>query len=217
MSKLVVVQKGKVVAEWQLGEKETVIGRGSDCSVTLDDTSVSRHHAKVMRIYTGYFIEDLHSTNGVVLNGRRVRKHMLKGGDIIQIGESEVKFVEEDAGDSATDTDEMAATPPAAPQQFQETVVIPPTEQTQEAHVRYLTGPDQGNSRLVDKPLYTIGQPGGNLAVISRRAHGYFLMHLGGDRITMRNGEEVLGAGVVLASGDQIQVGDIQLEFYTGS
>ena len=75
----------------------------------------------------------------------------------------------------------------------------------------------QGDSRLVDKSLYTIGQPGGNLAVISRRAHGYFLMHLGGDRITRRNGEEVHGAGVVLASGDQIQVGDIQLEFYTES
>jgi pSer/pThr/pTyr-binding forkhead associated (FHA) protein len=248
MPKLIVSVAGEVLSEWPLEEKQTVIGRGPDCEVQLNDPSVSRHHAKVARIYTGFFVEDLQSTNGVTLNGRRVRKHMLQDGDIVQIGTHELRFVAEEAEQGAlADTDKtvvLAVRPrnadlPASsaaslasataaldktlhpvtdaplPKPRRRIAAPPPSEQVAKAYVRVLNGPGQGDSNLVDKALYTIGQPGGNLAVISRRAQGHFLLHLGGDQVTTLNGDEVVGAGVKLKSGDIIQVGDTRLEFYS--
>jgi len=59
------------------------VGRDPDCEIRLDDPSVSRRHVVLSRVYNEYFIEDQNSTNGTVLNGRRVYKHMLKHGDVV--------------------------------------------------------------------------------------------------------------------------------------
>jgi len=209
MPKLVVIEKDKVVCEWLIEEAETIIGRDSDCDVTFDNPSVSRRHARVTGMYDGFLIEDLGSTNGVVLNGHRVSKHMLADGDSVFIGAIELKFVGKDG--NAADIDESVASQRGGTSN----TALP--EQTGQAYLRFLTGPDRGDSRLVDKSLYTIGEPGGNLAVISRRPKGYFLMHLGGNEMTIRNGEEVCRTGEELVSGDKIQVGGISLEFYTES
>jgi hypothetical protein len=197
-----------------LTETETVIGRDVDCGVHLDDPAVSRHHAKVARIYTGYFIEDLQSTNGLTLNGRRVSKHMLKDGDLVQIGTHDIRYVAESPESSLDKT--VVLSPrgvkrPSAP--AAKPSPTPPTRAGR-AYIRMLSGPEQGDSKLVDKALYTLGKAGSNLAVISRRVHGHFLLHLGGDVTTTLNGEAVHGAGVKLKSGDRIKVGDMELEFY---
>ncbi len=92
MPKLILIVKRKHRSEWLLQGREALIGRGSDCGVCLDNPSVSRHHAKVVKILGGYCVEDLHSTNGVILNGRRVRKHMLRNGDSIQIGNQKLRY-----------------------------------------------------------------------------------------------------------------------------
>lgn len=210
MPKLVISKEEQALTEWALGDKETVIGRDADCDVHLDDPAVSRHHAKVARIYTGYFIEDLHSTNGLTLNGRRVRKHMLKDGDLVQIGTHEIRYTAEAV---AADLDKTVVLGPRGVQR-KRIAAPPPSERAGRAYIRFLSGPDRGDSKLVDKSLYTLGEAGGNLAVISRRAHGYFLLHLGGDVDTTLNGAEVHGAGVKLASGDRIEVGEMELEFY---
>jgi pSer/pThr/pTyr-binding forkhead associated (FHA) protein len=211
MPKLVISKEGRALTEWSLSEKETVLGRDADCDVHLDDPAVSRHHAKVARIYTGYFIEDLHSTNGLTLNGRKVRKHMLKDGDLVQIGTHEIRYAAESAG---VDLDKTVVLTPRGVKR-ERIAAPPPSERAGRAYIRFLSGPDQGDSKLVDKSLYTLGKAGGNLAVISRRAHGYFLLHLGGDVITTLNGAEVHGAGVKLNDGDRIQVGELELEFYS--
>jgi pSer/pThr/pTyr-binding forkhead associated (FHA) protein len=219
MPKLVLVAEGKVLAEWSLNAEEAVIGRDGDCEVRIDDPSVSRHHARVARIFAGYVIEDLNSTNGVNLNGRRVRKHMLRNGDVVQVGTHELRFdAEEGAAADAGDLDKtvvLTARAPIRESRRQRIAAPPPSERVGGAYVRYLTGPEHGDSRLIDKSLFTIGEPGGNLAVISRRAQGYFLLHLGGEVVTTLNRREVHGAGVKLSSGDRITVGDTELEFYT--
>ncbi len=212
MPKLVVMNEGIVLMELELAGKETLIGRDADCDIRLDDPAVSRHHAKVARIYAGYFIEDLHSTNGVMLNNRRVRKHMLKNRDIIQVGDHELHY---DAGQEEMVVDDQDQTVVHTPahQPREQIAPPPPSEAVGRAYVRHLSGPDQGDSKLVDKSLYTLGKPGGDLAVISRRAQGYFLLHLGGDSATILNGKQVHGAGIRLSDGDQIQVGEIRMEF----
>lgn len=215
MPKLVVIQEGALLMESELSDKETLIGRGTDCDIHLNDPSVSRHHAKVARIYTGYFVEDLQSTNGVMLNGRRVRKHMLKDGDIVQIGAHELRYsAAQDAAEEEADKTVVISRPAAKPAR-ERIAAPPPSESAGRAYVRHLSGPDQGDSKLVDRALFTLGKPGGNLAVISRRAQGHFLLHLGGDSMTTLNGKEVHGAGVKLTDGDVIEMGDTRLEFYS--
>lgn len=69
-----------------------VIGRLPECDVTLDDTSVSRRHARIMKTAAGWTITDLGSTNGVKVNGSRVTESDLTDGDRLQLGSVELLF-----------------------------------------------------------------------------------------------------------------------------
>jgi hypothetical protein len=70
-----------------------VIGRSRDCEIVLEDTGVSRHHAAVRPSGEGWTIEDLGSTNGVLLNGRELRgEQALQAGDRLQLGSTEIAF-----------------------------------------------------------------------------------------------------------------------------
>lgn len=62
------------------------IGRELGCDLLLDDGSVSRHHAELKRSGAGWTIRDLHSTNGVLVNGQNVEAASLQPGDRIQLG-----------------------------------------------------------------------------------------------------------------------------------
>ncbi|HSK16988.1 MAG TPA: DUF3662 and FHA domain-containing protein [Gaiellaceae bacterium] len=75
----------------ELGEL-TVIGRSRDCDVTLGDPNVSRRHAEVRHEDGGYWIVDLGSTNGVVVNGKRVERTRLEADDSILLGTTELRF-----------------------------------------------------------------------------------------------------------------------------
>ncbi len=63
-----------------------VIGRSRDCDVVLADGNVSRRHAELIRQNSMFLIRDLDSTNGVAVNGRRVREAAVAAGDVITIG-----------------------------------------------------------------------------------------------------------------------------------
>ncbi len=66
---------------------ETVIGRGRDCGVKLDDQGISRRHCRVVgTVEGGYVVEDLGSTNGTYVNGKPHKRSKLKPGDRLQIG-----------------------------------------------------------------------------------------------------------------------------------
>ena len=70
-----------------------VIGRSRDCDVVLEDPGISRRHAQLRHARGRWTIEDLGSTNGVVLNGREVRgTQQLRSGDRIELGSTEVLF-----------------------------------------------------------------------------------------------------------------------------
>lgn len=74
-----------------LGRK-TSIGRTPDNDVQIDAKFVSRHHAVILAGPAQTIIEDLNSTNGVQINGRRVSRHALKDGDQVAIGRSQYRF-----------------------------------------------------------------------------------------------------------------------------
>ena len=69
------------------------IGRSRDCDIVLDDTGISRRHAEIRPAGGGWEIEDLGSTNGVLVNGAQIGgPEPLHPGDVIELGSTEVLF-----------------------------------------------------------------------------------------------------------------------------
>jgi len=73
-----------------LDQDETVIGRSRDADVHVDDVGISRRHARIIRERGRYVLEDLCSTNGILLNGHRVALVDLADGDRVQLGSKAV-------------------------------------------------------------------------------------------------------------------------------
>jgi hypothetical protein len=76
-----------------LNDASVVVGRSNDCEVVLPDPNVSRHHAKLTQSGEDWLIEDLGSTNGVVINGEQVHQAtVLTTGDQIELGNCMLRF-----------------------------------------------------------------------------------------------------------------------------
>ena len=77
-----------------LSPRGAVIGRSRSCDIVLEDAGVSRRHAKVSPSEQGWMIEDLHSTNGVSVNGQRLGggPTILHDGDRIELGNTQIGF-----------------------------------------------------------------------------------------------------------------------------
>lgn len=71
---------------------ETVIGRGSECDITLEDTGVSRKHLELRVTRNGVIATDLHSTNGTFVEGHRISAATLLDGNTITIGRTHILF-----------------------------------------------------------------------------------------------------------------------------
>lgn len=72
--------------------RRTRIGRAPGCELQIESSSVSRHHALVLLGQRDVVIEDLNSTNGVLVNGRKVSRQLLNDGDVLTIGEAQFRF-----------------------------------------------------------------------------------------------------------------------------
>ncbi len=73
-----------------------VIGRTRECDIVVTDKLASRHHAEVQKIRNAYYITDCSSTNGVLVNGKRIEPGTyvrLRATDTITIGRTELRFV----------------------------------------------------------------------------------------------------------------------------
>jgi len=77
--------------------ERAVIGRARECDVQIADPNVSRRHAELRKEGVDYVIVDLGSTNGIEVNGRRVKRAKLEDGDRIGMGQTELVFEREPA------------------------------------------------------------------------------------------------------------------------
>jgi len=217
MEKLVMLNAEEQGREFALNEKRVRLGRDQSNDICLGDKSVSRHHATVMRIFTEYFLQDEKSTNGTLLNGHPINKHILKHGDEITIGKYQLRYqagagpVEEEDPDRTLVMRPMASASarPAAHHSAPAAAAKP----LPNGRVRYLSGSEQGETKELDRAFYTIGKPGGDLILINRRRTGYFLLRMGGEHPPTVNGQPVQLGGVQLQNGDKIRIGELQLEF----
>ncbi len=72
-----------------------MIGRSKDCDIQVSDPNVSRRHAEVRRDGSSYTVVDLDSTNGIEVDGKRVKRLELQDGSRFTIGSTEIVFSEE--------------------------------------------------------------------------------------------------------------------------
>ncbi|MCA9129348.1 MAG: GGDEF domain-containing protein [Planctomycetales bacterium] len=77
----------------ELDRRDTILGRSHECDVVLEDESVSRQHAVIRFGEDGYTIEDLGSTNGVIVNDELLSLRLLRTGDRIQLGKRIFRFL----------------------------------------------------------------------------------------------------------------------------
>jgi general secretion pathway protein A len=95
LAKLVVVTEGRTVGELPLLAGRTIIGRTPDNDLQIDSRFVSRHHCQIITKADSCLVEDLNSTNGIVIKSRRVRRHNLNDGDVISIGKHDLIYVDQ--------------------------------------------------------------------------------------------------------------------------
>jgi pSer/pThr/pTyr-binding forkhead associated (FHA) protein len=76
----------------ELRDEVTTVGSVAGNTVVLADPAVSRKHAGIRRVEGGYELADFGSTNGIYVNGHRMPRKLLAGGDVIRVGNSELIF-----------------------------------------------------------------------------------------------------------------------------
>ncbi len=96
---LVVKRGAKAGARFPLESAVTTAGRHPESGIFLDDITVSRRHAEVLRRGEGYVVRDVGSLNGTYLNRERVEEAPLNNGDELQIGKFKLVFFQGPASD----------------------------------------------------------------------------------------------------------------------
>jgi pSer/pThr/pTyr-binding forkhead associated (FHA) protein len=90
--KLIVKLKNRPLKTYNFTGKQITIGRLPENDIVIDNLSVSRKHAVIHSVRSGYVVRDLGSKNGTLLNGEKVENGELQGGDTITIGKYEIAF-----------------------------------------------------------------------------------------------------------------------------
>jgi pSer/pThr/pTyr-binding forkhead associated (FHA) protein len=230
MSRLILSLQGQTLAEYNMTKERYTVGRLPDNDVRIDNPAVSGHHSLIINILNDSFLEDLNSTNGTYVNGRLIKKHALQHGDVITIGQHQIRFVEENVDE-------------ADQEEFEKTMVINPRTQSQVAmdHAReavssaaksnggeggksveiaklqVLSGQFAGRELELVKALTTLGRQGGQVAAITRRSDGYYIVQVsaaGGGSPTV-NGQNIGNQARRLEDSDVIELGGVKMGFFT--
>ena len=239
MAKLVLSMNGVVQGEYELNQERLTIGRKPDNDIQIDNLAVSGKHALVITILDDSFLEDLGSTNGTYVNGKLVKKHALKDGDVIAIGKHELKYMNELATEDDDEFEKTMIIKPgsasaavAAAQAAEKAGASAAEEKANNAtssggggmplgRLTVLNGPIAGKELELTKALITLGKPGTQVAVISRRPQGYFLTHIESDgdgkRYPVVNGEAIGPRAYQLKDSDLIELAGIKMEFSAAS
>ncbi len=243
MPKLILSMDGLVLKEIPLDKERLTIGRKPNNDVQIDNLAISGQHAAITTILEDAFLEDLNSTNGTYVNGQPIKKHVLQPNDIIELGKYRLKFLADNVQPAlaASDFVDTAAlgmmmvtpepefTPPqevskggadvrtqllspelkAAAYSVPEAVVSGQT-----GVVQVLSGPNAGRELVLNKSLTTLGKPGQQVAVITRRPHGYFITHVEGATFPQLNGQPLDAQAHGLKDHDIIEIAGVKMEFF---
>ncbi|MGH8751159.1 MAG: FHA domain-containing protein [Burkholderiales bacterium] len=105
-------------------------------------------------------------------------------------------------------------TPMAEPKSVQATAPATPSKSGQIASIQILTGPSAGKELDLTKSLTTLGKPGVQVAVITKRPQGYFITHVEGAAFPVVNGKTLDAQAHPLNDHDIIELGGVKMEFF---
>ena len=230
MAKLVLSFNGNTVKDYELDKKTLTIGRKPENDIHIDNLNVSGHHAKIFTILNDSFIEDLDSTNGTFVNGNKIVKHALQNGESIVIGQFKLKYDNANADDEENDFEKnMIIRPdaegmPETDKNIDNSIGKIATDLASAgstsngpgpAKLQLTSGTNAGKELKLTKILTTLGRPGVQVAAITRRPGGYFLIVVdaGKDKKMPLVNDTEIGKEHPLADGDVIEVADVQMQF----
>ncbi len=233
MAKLVLSFNGDFVKEYELDKENLTIGRKPDNDIHIDNLAVSGNHAKILTILNDSFIEDLSSTNGTFIAGNKITKHALQNGESIVIGKHELKYENASADSGESDFEKTMIIRPDAEG-------MPETEEADQkleksigkiaadlasagtstsgpgaARLKLMSGANTGKELQLTKILTTLGRPGVQVAAITRRPKGYYLIVVDAgkdNKMPLVNDSEI-GKQHPLADGDVIEVAGVKMGF----
>jgi pSer/pThr/pTyr-binding forkhead associated (FHA) protein len=187
-------------------------------------------------------LEDLNSTNGTYVNGKLIKKHAMQHGDVITVGHHQLRFVDsqEEGGEVEQDDFEktmvitpstqgeerirrvgvavdqaakaVAAKRPAVPGGIPENATALP-----KAKLQVLSGAFAGRELELTKALTTLGRPGVQVAAITRRAEGYFIVHVDSGKendFPLVNGVPIGPQARRLNDNDVVQLAGVKMGFF---
>lgn len=230
MAKLVLSMDGDILGHHFIGNDRFSIGRKPHNDLHIDDSSVSKEHAVILTVGNDQILEDMNSTNGTMVNGNKITKHILQNNDIIEIGRFQLRYVNQKAqpGMDFDRTMMMAPAPSLRRSRSGEDTGSPTEEQVDTAvsvarlanagfplgGVKGLEGAHAGQTLELNRPLATFGRSGVQLAVINRRPHGYTITHVDGKKHPLVNHRSIGEEPHALQEGDEIEVGEEKLRFF---
>src|SRR5512137_1996165 len=239
MARLVLHLDGQVLAEYNMSKERYTIGRLQDNDIRIDNAAVSGHHALVINILNDSFLEDLNSTNGTYVNGKIIKKHALQHGDVITVGHHALRFVDNETDEPA---DEFEKTMVIAPRDAATLVAgaqrataaaapgvngVAPTPAAAQsafgngslprAKLQVLSGQFAGRELDLVKTLTTLGRPGVQVAAITRRADGFYIVHVESGReddYPLVNGAAIGPQARRLRDNDVLQLAGVKMGFF---
>jgi pSer/pThr/pTyr-binding forkhead associated (FHA) protein len=243
MAKLILSMDGLVLKEITLSKERTMIGRKPHNDIQIDNLAVSGEHAVIVTILADSFLEDLGSTNGTFVNGSSVKKHFLQNNDVIELGKYKLKYINEAPAGAAKAADfektmilrpgamkkpaesaPAASAATAAPRSHGDTQIgmaapapaapAAPPPPVHRAMLKILSGGNAGKELELTKPLTTLGKPGVQVAVITRRPQGFFITHVEGANKPVVNGKAIELQAHSLKDHDSIELAGVKMEFF---
>ncbi len=226
MGKLVITDNTGVTTDFELNAERVSLGRQATNDIVLNDKATSGRHAAIVTILDDSFLEDLDSTNGTQVNGQPVTKHPLAHGDVITIGRNTVRYFSSDVPESEMDKTMVlrpgAALPPSRPQPAARPAPRPAIDphlisagKPVLGKLRMASGSTEGREMELSKALTTLGKVGVQVAAITRRSDGYYivLVESAGGRKLRINGADVEPQPRRLADRDRVELAGTQMDF----
>jgi pSer/pThr/pTyr-binding forkhead associated (FHA) protein len=238
MARLMLSLDGQVLAEYNMNKERYTIGRLPDNDIRIDNPAVSGHHSLIINILNDSFLEDLNSTNGTYVNGKLIKKHAMQHGDVITVGHHQLRFV--DSGDVESEQDEFEKTMVITPSSQGEdrirrvgqavdqaakavTAKRSPNAASDmpaalpKAKLQVLSGAFAGRELELSKALTTLGRPGVQVAAITRRSEGYFIVHVDSGKdndYPLVNGSPIGPQARRLNDNDVVQLAGVKMGFF---
>ena len=222
MARLILSMDGLVLKEIPLNKENLTIGRRPSNDIQIDNLAISGEHARIVTILDDSFLEDLNSTNGTLVNGQAITRHVLKNNDVIELGKYKLKFMAEEPVSFTDNAPALRAaglpTYPEPERTFADTQIMIPRPQAApaptppKATIRLLNGPNAGKVLDLEKNLTTLGKPGVQVAVISRRPDGVYVTHVEGAKFPTVNGTPIDGDAFLLEDKDVVEIAGVRME-----